>query len=277
MQDIRLIALDMDGTVLDDAKRISPRTMQTLQAVIDRGVLVVPATGRPADGVPPQFMTLRGVRYVLASNGASVVDLTTGKQLVHLPFARDMALAAYDILARYDSLLSVFAGGTAWALDRGEDVADYAPPNLWEYLRTSRRAVKGLRAQLAQNPDDIEKFSILYKDINTRDAARDAVLKRFPDIEVSDSLGGNLELNAPGVDKGRGLLALAAALGLAPAQVMACGDGGNDLGMVRAAGLGVAMANAQDEVKAAANFITLSNNEDGVAAAVERFVLQSTT
>lgn len=273
MQDIRLLALDMDGTVLDDDKAISPRTMAALQAAIDRGVQVVPATGRTADGIPPQFLKLRGLRWALTSNGASVVELGSGRSLVHLPFTLAMALDVYDIADRYESLLSVFIGGHGYTRDCGEVLEQYAPPNLWPYLRASRRAVKDMRALMRQNPDAIEKFSILYKDVSTRDAVRAAVLARFPDIEVADSLGGNLELTAPGVDKGRGLLELARALGIDPAQVMACGDGGNDTAMLRAAGFGVAMANAQDEVKAAADYITLSNNEDGVAAAVERFVL----
>lgn len=86
----------------------------------------------------------------------------------------------------------------------------------------------------------------------------------------------NLEVNAPGVTKGRGLLALAAELGLDRRQVMACGDSGNDLEMIRAAGLGVAMGNASPDVLAAADVITLDNNHDGVAAAIETYVLHQT-
>ena len=92
-------------------------------------------------------------------------------------------------------------------------------------------------------------------------------------MDVVSSLPLNMEINAAGVDKGAGLLALAEQLGLPASALMACGDGGNDTAMVAAAGLGVAMANAFPEVKAAARFITASNNEDGVALAVEKFVL----
>lgn len=274
MWDIRLIALDMDGTVLDDAKNISPHTMDVLLRAIARGVEVVPATGRTVDGVPPQFMALPGLRYALGCNGAQVVELATGRTLVHLPFEAETALQIYDIVSRFDCMLSVFIGGKACT--RAEDAAlteRYTPANLRAYLRNFRQVVTDLPALMREHADSIEKFSIMYRDVAVRDAARAAVLARFPEVEATSSLGDNLELNAPGVDKGRGLLALAEVLGLCREQVMACGDGGNDLAMIRAAGLGVAMANAQDEVKAAAKYITLSNNDDGVAAAVEKFVL----
>ena len=80
--DIRLIALDLDGTVFDDKKNISPRTLAAMQAALDKGIAVVPATGRTVEGVPEQFLNLPGVRYALTSNGATVADLQTGETLV---------------------------------------------------------------------------------------------------------------------------------------------------------------------------------------------------
>lgn len=93
------------------------------------------------------------------------------------------------------------------------------------------------------------------------------------DVVISGSIGSNLEMNAPGVHKGEGLLILGKLLGIEREEIMACGDGGNDLEMIKTAGLGVAMDNATDEVKAAADYITCSNEEDGVAKAIEKFVL----
>ena len=90
---------------------------------------------------------------------------------------------------------------------------------------------------------------------------------------MTSSLPTNLELNAGGVNKGRGLLALAKALGFAREQVMACGDSGNDAAMLKAVGLGVAMGNATPDILAAADAVTDTNDRDGVAKALERFVL----
>ena len=91
--------------------------------------------------------------------------------------------------------------------------------------------------------------------------------------EITTSLDSNLEINAPGVTKGSALLALAEHLGLARSQLMAMGDSGNDLAMLQAAGLGIAMGNATEEVKAAADAVSTDNNHDGVAVAIEKYVL----
>ncbi len=274
MQNIRLLALDMDGTTLTEDKRITPRTLAALRAAIARGVEVVPATGRTVAGIPEEFMALKGLHYALASNGATVVELATGRHLVELPFAAQQALALYELMAGFDCLLGVFIGGEGYMMHCGAGAPEaYIPPNLRAYLLASRALVPDLRAVLRADPDRVEKYTILYRDIATRDAARAAVAARFPEVEATMSLGCNLELNAHGVTKGRGLAELARVLGLDRAEVMACGDSGNDLAMIEFAGLGVAMGNADAAVKAAAQYTAPDNDHDGVADAVEKFVL----
>lgn len=274
MYDIRLIALDLDGTLFDDQKQISPRTLAALRAALDRGVAVIPATGRTLDGVPPEFLNLPGVRYVLTSNGASVIDRQTGQRLVEQPFDPGQALALCEILEPHGGMISIFIDGTSYS---SEAVAarclDLVPAALRPYFRKTRQIVPDMRPILREHAAHIEKFSILYRSLAERDAAWQAVAAAYPLVEVTTSLERNLELNAPGVSKGTGLLALADVLGLRPDQVMACGDSCNDLTMVRLAGLGVAMGNATPEVLAAADYVTDDNNHDGVAAAIERFVL----
>ena len=93
-------------------------------------------------------------------------------------------------------------------------------------------------------------------------------------LSISDSMGTNLEINAPGVNKGMGLIQLGRLLGIEREEIMACGDGLNDLAMLRAVGFGVAMANGNEEVKKYADYVTGSNDEDGVAKAIEKFVLR---
>lgn len=109
MQDIRLVALDLDGTVFNDKKEITPRTLAAIRNAVARGVAVLPATGRTASGIPAAFTSIPGVRYALTSNGASVVDLQTGQQLVKQPFATADALKIYDILARDGGMLSILS------------------------------------------------------------------------------------------------------------------------------------------------------------------------
>ena len=275
--DIRLVALDLDGTVFDDEKNISPRTLRAFRAALDRGVDVIPATGRQAAGVPEEFLHMPGVRYALTANGASVVELATGRSVVRLPFDDALARAVLAALRPFGGVLGIFIdGGCCADADSAARMEDVCPPALLPYVRASRHVVPDLPAYMAAHSGQVEKFSILYPDDTVRDAAKAALAAACPGVEITSSMPRNLEVNAPGVNKGRGLLALAAELELDRRQVMACGDSGNDLEMIRAAGLGVAMGNASPDVLAAADVITLDNNHDGVAAAIETYVLHQT-
>lgn len=273
MYDIRLIALDLDGTVFDDEKRISPRTLAALRAALNKGVAVMPATGRTLAGIPAEFLQLPGVRYALTSNGATVIDLATGARLVEQTFDPGQAIEVYDILEPLGGMMSLFIDGDSYTTSANADGSwDMVPPALRPYFRQTRKIVPDMHVVLREHAAHIEKFSILYRTLADRDAAWQAVTASHP-VEATTSLERNLELNAPGVSKGTGLLALAKVLGLQSGQVMACGDSGNDLTMIQLAGLGVAMGNATPEVMAAANYIAPDNNHDGVAQAIERFVL----
>ena len=241
MQDIRLIGLDLDGTVFDDAKHISPRNLAAIEAAVQAGIIVLPATGRTATGVPQAFTGIPGVHYALTSNGASVVDMRTGEHIVDQPFSLEDSLRVYDALKSFGGVFSLFVGGKSYATKADNDLIDVLVP---------------------ENPK-----------VELRDEAWRAVLAACPDVEATTSLGSNIELNAPGVTKGSGLLALAEKLGLRRDQVMAVGDSGNDLSMIEDAGLGVAMGNATPEILAAADAVTADNNHDGVALAIEKYAL----
>ena len=273
MSDIRLIALDLDGTVFNDQKEITPRTMAAIRAAIAKGVDVIPATGRTETGVPEEFLKMPGVHYALTSNGATVVELATGRHLVELPFEPEVAQAVYDRVAKSGGTMGIFVDGECYTDRYGANEGlDLYPPALRNYLKSTRILVEDIHAFFQAHPHGVEKFSIMYPDTASRDAAWQAVAKDCH-VELTSSIPNNLEINAPGVTKGRGLAALADALGLDRSQVMACGDSGNDLAMIETAGLGVAMANATPDVLAAADYVTASNNEDGVAKAIEKFVL----
>lgn len=270
--DIRLIALDLDGTLFTDDKRITPRTLETLTAALARGVAVVPATGRPASGIPQELLALPGLRYALTSNGARVWDLAENAPVAEFLMQKDKTAAVLRLLEQYEIVADLFVDGrrVCAPLPPGR-LERAAPPNMLPYLRANRTEVPDLYAYLDASARLPEKLSLLFAD----PAERADAWRRIGamGLEVSSSIPNNLEVNAPGVTKASGLLALAAHLGLARSQLMACGDSGNDLAMLRAAGLGIAMGNAEPAVKAAAACLTAGNEEDGVARAVERFVL----
>lgn len=274
MKQIRLIALDLDGTVFNDEKEISPRTLAAIRSALDQGIDVLPATGRTVAGVPEQFLQMPGVRYALTSNGASVVNLHSGEKLVSLPFDAAMAERAFDVIAPFGGMLSVFIGGQSYTtVENARSSLEMVPANLRTYFRTTRNEVPDMHLLMQEHAHEIEKFSILHPTEELRDEAWKAVAAACPELEIASSIERNMELNAPGVSKGRGLMALARHLGLQPEQVMAVGDSGNDLTMVQMAGLGVAMGNATQDILDAADVVTADNNHDGVALAIEKYAL----
>lgn len=273
---IRLIAVDLDGTLLNDQKEITPRTRAALEAAAARGVELVPATGRTVSGIPAELRAMAGVHYAITANGARVMELTTGQAVRELYIPRDTALAAYDVLARYDCLADLFQDGQGYTTNANRAAAArFVPDNLREYVLNTRKTIPDLRAFIASQDRGLEKLTVFFTDETQRQKAWAEV--EALGVTVVSSLPMNMEINAAGVDKGAGLLALADHLGLPASALMALGDGGNDTAMIRAAGLGVAMGNAFPEVKEAADYVTASNNEDGAARAIEKFVLEDKT
>ncbi|MGN0706690.1 MAG: Cof-type HAD-IIB family hydrolase [Faecalibacterium sp.] len=271
---IRLIALDLDGTLLNDRKELTEGNIRALTAAAQKGVWIVPATGRTASGVPAALRALPGVRYAITANGARMVDLSTGKALRELYIPRPLALETYDRLRKYDCTVDLFQDGQGYTTEENlAQIETFVPENLRPYVRGTRKVLPDLRAFVDAQAHGLEKYTIFFQEEAERRRAW-AEMEALG-LEVVSSLPLNMELNAAGVNKGAGLLALAQVLELPAASLMACGDGGNDIAMLRAAGLGVAMENAFPEVRAAADYITRSNNEDGVAWAIQRFVLRS--
>lgn len=161
-----------------------------------------------ASGVPEAFLRIPGVRYALTSNGASVVELSTGKPLVNLPFDAALASDIYDIVAAAGGAMGIFIGGKAYTDYFGaNDGLALMPPALRRYLRDSRIVVDDMHAVFAAHPHEVEKFSITYRDNAARDAAWQAVASRF-NVEITSSIPNNMEINAPGVTKGSGLKTL---------------------------------------------------------------------
>ena len=269
---IRLIALDLDGTLLDDRKQISRRSLRALRAAADQGVLLVPATGRTVAGIPAELLALPGVRYAITANGARVMDLAENRALSEDYIPRDLALQVYDLLTQYECLVDLFQDGQGYTTEANAAQADrYVPENLRAYVLNSRVRLPDLRTFIAQQERGLEKLTLFFLSEDQRQKAWAKVAALG--LEVVSSLPLNMEISAAGVTKGSGLRALAGALDLPAEALMACGDGGNDIPMITAAGLGVAMGNAFPEVKAAADFITRTNNEDGIAYAIHKFVL----
>ena len=199
-------------------------------------------------------------------------DRVTDAALVREEIPLDVALAVMRVLDRYDVIYDCYRNNWGWMTEAFKaKAADYATDaHYLKMIAEFRRGVPELKAHLAAtasegNVQKIMLFSRLTADPAVTRAIADEVSAAFPSIKVTSSTWNNLEFNAKTAHKGEALRRFAETQGLTLANCMAFGDGGNDLTMVEAAGVGVAMANAVDAVKRVAKVVTLSNDEDGVA------------
>ena len=185
-----------------------------------------------------------------------------------------MALAEkIMMMARTSSdeiMYDVYVGGIGYTMPEFyNDVYKYvSSEGLAELVRRTRDTVSDNIAYLKERGQDAEKINMFFRDMDARKRMREE-LSKLPGILVSSSIPNNLEINAEGADKGGALLRLAARLGIARESTMGFGDGENDLSMIRMAGIGV--ANGHESVKEAADYITKTNNEAGVAKAICHF------
>lgn len=267
---IKLIAIDMDGTLLNPQHEITPRVKQALQAARDKGVAVVLATGRPFIGVQRYLQELdlqQPGQYCITNNGALVQRAESGECVAEVPVSFDDYLY-YEQLAR--ELGVHFQALTQTHLyTANKDISRYSVHEAsMTGIALRYRAVEEMDRSLTfpkiMMIDEPELLDAGIARIPAEAHARNTILKSSPFF---------LEILNKQVNKGAGVKALAELLGLQPDEVMTIGDQENDLAMIEYAGTGVAMENGIDAVKAIAQFITKSNSEDGVAHAVEKFVL----
>lgn len=291
---VRLAALDLDGTLLNHEGQVTPRTRAALQAASDRGVVIVPTTGRPLGNLPPVVAQLPGVRYAITSNGAAVWDLGSDplgavysryanaaerqtsepicllRRLMPVETAREV----FGIFMEYAGGMSVFSDGYSIKEQSGVDFmaarmarmcsTETRQPNDGRFL-----VVRDLNEWMSRHAAEVEKQCLFFAD----PAQVPQALARFraiPGIEVVQGAPENIEVTAAGVDKGEALLTLADRLGIPRAQTLAVGDSENDRAMLEKAGVAAVMANGMPQIKALADLVTTADcDHDGVAEVFE--------
>ena len=272
---IKLIAFDLDGTLLDDEKQIPPLNLAALQKAAAAGILLVPATGRILKGLPDSLLQLGLFRYFIFSNGAEVYDMKEKRRIFSACIDPLLASELCGYMDGLPVLYDCYRGDrgymTQWMRD--EALRTIPNPHVRALISTLRSPVPELKAYLKNKGTGVQKLQLYILDHEQRMRALEELPKRFADLSFSTSMPFNIEVNAQNATKGQALRALCDALGLDIRQTMAFGDDTNDLDLLRMAGMGVAMENATPAVKAAADVITGTNNAAGFAAAVERFVL----
>lgn len=270
--EIKLIALDLDGTLLDSRKCLSDVNRQALFQCIQKGIFVVPATGRTVDGIPEEIKEIPGVRYAITTNGAVIEDMKTGSPVDVRLLSGSLALELLRLIDRYHVMYDPYIDRRGITEPRFiEHLQDYSLSEEMQQLVLKTRDVHpNIIEFVEKSQKPVEKINLFFRNAEEKKELR-SVLETRKDILITSSMPLNLEINALGATKGEAIIRLASHLGIKREEIMAAGDGENDLSMLRQAGIGVAMGNGSQELFAEADFITETNDRNGVAAAISRF------
>lgn len=264
----KLIAVDMDGTLLNENKEISNRCLKAIFELKDKGKHIVIATGRPLNGVMRyvEKLNLFDINdYVVAFNGA-LVQSTSTKEII---YNKPLSLEEYKDLYAVSQQLEVNVHALTY------DSVLTPKNNPYTIIESDINQIPIIEGSI----DEIDPSTIIVKVMFIDDPEKlDVAIPKLPTwvkekYAIVRSTPYFLEFLDKSVNKGAGVSAIAQQLGIDREEIICVGDAGNDLDMIRYAGLGVAMGNAMDEVKSAADYITHSNEEDGVAFVIEKFML----
>ena len=267
--DIRLIAVDLDGTALNSKKELSPRTMAAIQNAVNSGKFIVPATGRSLNSIPRELMELHGLPYLILNNGSAVVSMPGKKIIFSHVFEPEISLPLFEQLKTFPCM-KLAADPEYSMLD--QSIYGMKDERLQQRFREMKKnwnpMVLDIEKAIRENPPWVNFFSLVFTDGGEWQKIF-KLLQKQEGLSIASSAWGCIDIMPAGIHKGRALCFIAEKLGLEKSQVMAIGDNLNDMEMLQNAGYGIAMGNSVETLKELADQITLSCDEDGAALAIE--------
>ena len=273
---IKLIASDMDGTLLNKDGTIHERNISAIKKAIEKGILFIPATGRANNTIPSQIFEYFPIRYNLSSNGAAVYDRQENKFIYKNCMDTETVLKLIEYISSYNVIIEVYINGNGYfnkkLIDNFEEYN--VNPSFIDIYKKIKVPVENILEIVEKNPNDIEKINIPWIKPNIRSVLLENLKKDWDDkVYITSSLSTNIEICGKTANKGDGLTNLCNLLNIKPEEVIVFGDNFNDLEMLQFAGTAVVMENGEEEIKKIADFVTLSNNEGGVGYAIEKYCL----
>lgn len=274
---IKLVALDLDGTLYDNQKQISQENINEIKRVIKKGVEVIISTGRPYVGLPFEKMQQLGIRYAITTNGAAIYEVPEKKCLYENCLDKESAIQLLKELEAYDVYCDVFINGEGVGSEQKKYLIDKLsmPDSLKAYIKRTRYYVNDLINYLSEQKEPIQKITVDFYSDGTDLVDRELVYNlvcKYNNFTVVSGGCDNIEITNKGTNKGIALVELCKKLNISIQTTMACGDSENDKDILLASEYGIAMGNAEECVKKIAKFISKTNIENGVAYALSQFI-----
>ena len=264
-QDIKVIAMDLDGTALNHQKQLTERTRAAIQNAAKSGIQIVVATGRTFSSLAPEVLAMPEITCAITSNGAVVNQIPDGAVLLHNYPNPETVSEIAGMIQKEKIDTEVCTGGQAYIGQSYYDrVLEGKTNRDVQYVKTTRHPVPDIYQFLLEHRVAIENINLNFKTLEEKQQWQQR-FQKLPGVTPTSSFLFNVELGGATTSKAHALQALLDEWQMTSQQVMAFGDSENDLGMIQMAGIGVAMANGMEEVKQAADLLAESNEEDGVA------------
>jgi len=266
----KLLALDIDGTLMDKKGSISEEDMNAIAAVQRAGICVSLSTGRSLLGCHNVIKQMRLDGYHMSFDGALVSESNSGEEIYACPLSKETVKQAIEYSHANEVPLELYSRNRyyaefeSWSTNAHREFF-HIEPHIVDFtgIKDKERFIKGgIVATNSEEEERVQKFCLHFKDVFNFTWAR---MPAYPGVAFINVL-------APDVSKGNALEALVVHLGIGMDEVIAIGDGHNDVSLLSMAGLGIAMGNALDELKAVADHITLDIENNGVAAAIKKFI-----
>lgn len=273
-KNIRCIALDLDGTTLSDAKSVSEGNRKALEEAVARGICVVVASGRALETLPAAVTAIPGIEYAITSNGAAVYRLKDKQCIRRVMLQGEDVDQILEVTKGYFCSYEAFLQGVPYGQkEYVEDPARFgATPYAVQYIQSTRQGVEDIHAFIREHREELDGLDLIVRDGQDRLSLQEKLAACGRSLYITSSVPNRIELTSPEAGKASGLCFLLERLGIRPEETAAFGDADNDIDMLKVSGCGIAVANATEGCKAAADCLTKSNQEDGVAYGIREIL-----